>query len=126
MGLLVLISALIETISDTIKENSENRRAIEERRHYEDIDWGNIEYVTLDCTETAYRIEEEEEFDPVMTDFLTQQDGWQHYETKIVEYEVEDGKNYCFTIRYKNGTEIYRKFHETSSLTERLLPYINK
>lgn len=125
MGIFVLLSALIETISDTIKEKANNRRALEERRCYEDIDWGNIELVTLDCTETAYRIEEEEEFDPVATHFLTQQDGWQHYETKTVEYEVEDGENYCFTIRYKNGTEIYRKFHETSPLTERLLEYCN-
>lgn len=125
MGLLALLFALGETISDTIKEKNENHRALEERRRYEDIDWGNIECVTLDCTETAYRIEEEEEFDPVATDFLTRQDGWQHYETKTVEYEVEDGENYCFTIRYKNGTEIYRKFHETSPLTERLLEYCN-
>ena len=125
MGLFTLLFALGATISDTIRENAENHRALEERRRYEDIDWGNIEYVTLDCTETAYRIEEEEEFDPVMTDFLTRQDGWQHYETKTVEYEVEDGENYCFTIRYKNGTEIYRKFHETSPLTERLLEYCN-
>jgi hypothetical protein len=124
MGLLTLIFALGSTISETIKENAENCRALEERRRYEDIDWGNIEYVTFDCTETAYRIEEEEEFDPVMTDFLTRQDGWQHYETKTVEYEVEDGENYCFTIRYKNGTEIYRKFHEDSYLTKRLLEYV--
>ena len=125
MGLLTLLFAFGSTISETIKENAENCRALEERRRYEDIDWGNIEYVTFDCTETAYRIEEEEEFDPIMTDFLTRQDGWQHYETKTVEYEVEDGENYCFTIRYKNGTEIYRKFHETSPLTERLLEYCN-
>ena len=126
MGLLVLISALIETISDSIKNFSENRRVIEERRRYEDIDWNNIEYVILDCTETAYRTYEEEEFAPVMTDFLTRQDGWQHYETKTVEYEVEDGDNFCFTIKYKNGTKIYRKFHETSPLTEQLLKLVNK
>jgi DNA polymerase III epsilon subunit-like protein len=125
MGLLTLLFALGSTISETIKENAESRRALEERRRYEDIDWGNIEYVTLDCTETAYRIKEEEEFDIVATNFLSEMDGWQHYETKTVEYEVEDGENYCFTIRYKNGTEIYRKFHETSSLTERLLEYCN-
>lgn len=126
MGLIVLISALIETICDTIRENAENRRDIEEQRRYENIDWENIEYATLDCTETAYHIEDEEEFDPVATNFLTQQDGWQHYETKTTEYKVEDGLNYCFTIKYKNGTEIYRKFHETSSLTERLLEYCEK
>ena len=91
----------------------------------ERIDFNNIEYVTLDYTETAYRIEEEEEFDPVMTDYLTRRDGWQHYETKIVEYEVEDGENYCFTIHYKNGTEIYRIFHESSYMAERLMEYVN-
>lgn len=126
MGLFTLLFALGATISDTIKENAENRRTLEERRCYEDIDWCNIEYVTFDYTETAYRIEEKEEFDPIMTIFLTRQDGWQHYETKTVEYEVENGENYCFTIKYKNGTEIYRKFHETSPLTERLLEYCNK
>ena len=124
MGIFILLAALIETISDTIKESIENRSAIEEQRRYEDIDFANIKYVTLDYTETAYRIEEEEEFDPVMTDFLTQQDGWQHYETKTVQYEVENGENYCFTIGYKNGTVIHRKFHEDSSLTQRLMRYI--
>ena len=125
MGLFTLLFALGSTINETIKENAANRRALEERRRYEDIDWGNIEYVTLDGTETAYRIEEEEEFDIVTTNFLSEMDGWPHYETKTVEHQVEDGENYCFTIRYKGGTEIYRKFHETSSLTERLLEYCN-
>lgn len=126
MGLLALISAFIETISDTVKEKCENQRALEEQRQYENIDWDNIECVLFEGTETAYRIEEEEEFDPEMTFFLTQRDGWQHYETKTVEYEVEDGLNYCFNIRYKDGTVIYRVFHETSVLTERLLEYHNK
>lgn len=126
MGLLTLLFALGETISDTIREKAEIRRAIEEQRRYEDIDFNNIDYVRFDGTETAYRIETEEEFDPVATNFLTEQDGWQHYETKTVEYEVEDGLNYCFTIRYKNGIEIYRKFHESSWLTEQLLGYCNK
>lgn len=126
MGILTLLFALGGAISETIRESAENRRALEEQHRYENIDFHNIKSVTLDCTETAYRIETEEEFDPVMTDFLTRQDGWQHYETKTVEYEVENGLNYCFTIRYKNGTEIYRKFHETSWLTERLLEYCNK
>lgn len=126
MGLLTLISALIATIKDTIKENVENARAEEEWQQYCDIDFDNIDYVVLEGTETAYRIEEEEEFDPVMTDFLTRQDGWQHYETKTVEYEVEDGENYCFTIKYKDGTKIHRVFHEDSSMTERLLKYVKK
>lgn len=111
---------------DALKERSENRRALEEKRRYETIDFQNITSVTLDGVEPAYRTESEEEFDPVMTDFLSRQDGWQHYETNTVEYEVEDGDNYLFTIRYKNGTEIYRKFHESSPLAQRLLRYCNK
>lgn len=126
MGLFTLIAALVGTISDTIKEKCENQRALEERRQYENIDWDNIEYVLFVGTETAYRIEEEEEFDVVASNFLSEQDGWQHYETKTVEYEVEDGLNYCFNIHYKDGTEIYRVFHETSPLTDRLLEYHNK
>ena len=123
MGILTLLFALGETISETIHEKAEQRRAIEEKRRYENIDFYNIESVTFDGTETAYRIETEEEFDPVMTDFLTRQDGWQHYETKTVEYEVPNGLNYCFTIKYKNGETIYRAFHESSYLTKRLLEY---
>ena len=123
MGILTLLFALGETISESIHEKAEQRRAIEEKRRYENIDFYNIEHVTFDGTETAYRIETEEEFDPVMTDFLTRQDGWQHYETETVEYEVPNGLNYCFTIKYKNGETIYRAFHESSHLTKRLLEY---
>lgn len=126
MGLFTLLFALGSAIGETIKENVDNRRALEERRRYEDIDWSNIESVTLDGTEAAYRIETEEEFDIVATNFLSEMDGWQHYETQTVEYEVEDGENYCFIIKYKNGTVIYRKFHETFPLTERLLEYCKK
>lgn len=126
MGLLVLLTALFETITGTIKENHDKRRAIQEQKRYENIDFNNIAYVTLDDIEQAYRIETEEEFDPLATDFLTRQDGWQHYETQTVEYEVPDGSNYCFTIKYKNGQTIYRKFHEGSPLTARLLEYSNK
>lgn len=126
MGLFTLLFALGATIKETIRENAENLRAEQERLRYEDIDWNNIEWVTLDGTETAYRIEEREEFDIVATNFLSEMDGWPHYETETVEYEVEDGENYCFTIKYKNGTTIYRKFHEDSSLTERLLTYVKE
>ena len=126
MGLFVLLAAFFSTIDETINESIQNRRALEERRRYEDINWHNIKSVTLDFTATAYRTETEEEFDPLMTDFLTRQDGWAHYETKTVEYEVENGINYYFTIRYKDGTEIYREFHETSPLTARLLKYCEK
>lgn len=126
MGILTLLFALGETISETIREKAEQRRAIEEKRRYENIDFYNIESVTFDGTETAYRTEIREEFDIVKTNFLSDMDGWQHYETSPVEYTIEDGLNYCFTIRYKDGTEIYRKFHESSPLTEELLEYCDK
>lgn len=93
---------------------------------YKEFDFDNIESVTLDGVETAYRTETREEFDPVMSYYLTEQDGWQHYETETVEYQVEDGENYLFTIKFKNGTEICRRFHESSWLAERLLEYCNK
>lgn len=126
MGLFVLLAALFETITETIGEIIKGCVSDERQRRYEDINWHNIQSVTLDFTNTAYRTETEEEFDPVMTAFLTRQDGWAHYETQTVEYEVEDGINYYFTIRYKDGTEIYREFHETSPLTARLLKYCEK
>ncbi|MBR2152577.1 MAG: hypothetical protein IJ944_04755 [Clostridia bacterium] len=123
MSLFILLAALAETINETIKEKIEDTRAEKEKRKYENIDFNNIDYVTFDGTEPAYRIEVEEEFDPVMTNFLSDLDGWAHYETKEAEYEVPDGENYCFTIRYKDGSEIYRMFHEDSPLTKRLLEY---
>ena len=126
MGLLTLFFALGDTISSTIREGHEERRALEERRRYEDIHFDNIAYVTFDGTTPAYRTETEEEFDPLATDFLSRQDGWAHYETQTVEYEVEDGVDYLFTIHFKDGSEIYRKFHESSPITQRLLEYCNR
>lgn len=85
------------------------------------IDFKNIETVDIiDCEET-YRIETEEEFDPVMTNFLTEQDGWQHYETKTVEYEVFNGLEYTFLIYYCNGTHETRVYHESSDFAQRLI-----
>ena len=126
MGLFTLLFALGATISDTIRESVESRRELEERRRYEDIDWSNIEVVAFYGTQTAFRIEEEEEYDPMYTIGLSKMNGAPCYGTRTVEHLVENGENYCFNIRYKNGTEIYREFHETSPLTERLLEYCNK
>ena len=126
MGLFTLLVALVGTISDTINENKNAQQEIEAKRNYENIDFYNIESVIFSGIETAYRVETEDEFDPVRTEFLTQQDGWQHYETKTVEYEVENGKNYCFIITYKDGTKIYRKFHETSHTSQQLLKYCER
>ena len=123
MGCLVFIIALFNTIVEIIEEKCSEWVKRAQQKRNENIDFSQIDSVTLDGVETAYRTETREEFDIVMSDYLTQQDGWQHYETQTVEYEVEDGVNYCFTIRYHNGTEIQRIFHESSPLTQRLLTY---
>ena len=91
--------------------------------YYDDIDFANIDYVTVVNTEMTYRTETEEEFDPVMTNFLTDMDGWQHYETKTVEYEVENGYEYTFLIYYTNGESISRKYHESHPTAQRLLNF---
>ena len=85
------------------------------------IDFANIDSVTIIDTEMTYRIETEEEFDPVMTNFLTDMDGWQHYETKTIEYEVENGYAITFLIVFTNGTNITRTYHESHRLAQRLL-----
>ena len=89
--------------------------------YYDDIDFANIDSVTIVNTEMTYRTETEEEFDPVMTNFLTDMDGWQHYETKTVEYEVENGYEYTFLIYYTNGEDISRTYHESHPTAQRLL-----
>lgn len=86
-----------------------------------DIDFANIDSVTIMDTEMTYRTETEEEFDPVMTNFLTDMDGWQHYETKTIEYEVENGYAITFLIVFTNGTNITRTYHESHRLAQRLL-----
>ena len=86
-----------------------------------EIDFGNIQEVDIACKEMTYRIEEREEFDIVMTNFLTEQDGWQHYETKTVEYEVPDGYEYTFLIYYKDGRREMRIYHESVDIAERLI-----
>lgn len=89
--------------------------------YYDNIDFVNIDSVTVINTEMTYRTEIEEEFDPVMTEFLTRQDGWQHYETKTVEYEVENGYEYTFLIYYTNGKSITGTYHESHPNAQRLL-----
>ena len=86
----------------------------------DDIDFANIDSVTIIDTEMTYRIETEEEFDPVMTNFLTDMDGWQHYETKTVEYEVENGYNITFVIHYTDGSSEWKTYHESNPLAQRL------
>ena len=87
----------------------------------DDIDFKNIDMIYLADAETAYRIETREEFDIVTSNFLTELDGWQHYETETVEYEVPDGENYTFAILYKNGSHEFRKYHCSSRFAEMLL-----
>ena len=89
----------------------------------DNIDFKNIDMIYLADAETAYRIEAEEEFDIVKTAFLTHLDGWQHYETETVEYEVPDGENYTFLIMYKNGSHEYRKYHCASPIVQKLLTH---
>ena len=89
----------------------------------DNIDFENIDMIHLSDVEQAYRTETEEEFDIVATNFLTQLDGWQHYETKTVEHEVPDGENYTFVIIYKDGSHEERKYHYSSPFADRLLKH---
>ena len=91
--------------------------------YYEDLDFANINTVTILSQEMTYRTETEEEFDPVMTNFLTDMDGWQHYETKTVEYEVENGYEYTFIIYYTNGEHEFRTYHESHPTAQQLLNF---
>lgn len=90
------------------------------------IDFKNIETVDIINTEMTYRIEEREEFDIVMTNFLTEQDGWQHYETKTVEYEVPDGYEYTFSIYYLDGSHEICTYHESSPIAQHLIEISEK
>ena len=87
----------------------------------DDIDFENIDMIHLSDSEQAYRTETREEFDIVASNFLTDLDGWQHYETETVEYEVPDGENYTFVIIYKDGSHEERKYHCSSPFTKKLL-----
>ena len=100
---------------------SKKRKSNKNSFYYDDIDFENIDYVTIVNTEMTYCTETEKEFDPVMTNFLTDMDGWQHYETKTVEYEVENGYEYTFLIYYINGESISRTYHESHPNAQRLL-----
>lgn len=126
MGCLVALIAVFNTLSEMLFELCAGMVGRIQEAKYNHIDFDNIKQVTLCDVEVAYRTETEEEFDPVMSDFLTQQDGWQHYETQTVEYEVENGENYHFIIMYKDGKEIHRTYHESSPLTDRLLEICNR
>ena len=87
----------------------------------DDIDFENIDIIHLSDSEQAYRTETREEFDIVTSTFLTELDGWPHYQTETVEYEVPDGENYTFVIIYKNGSHEERKYHCSSPFAEKLL-----
>ncbi len=123
MGLFTLGVSLFETLREIGKEKQANRVALEEKRRYEDIDFDNIESVILEGTEQAFRTETREEYDAMGTIGLSNMNGQPCYTTTTVHYEVPDGANYCFAIKYRNDTTIYRKFHESSPITERLLEF---
>ncbi len=86
----------------------------------DNIDFANIDSVTVADTEMTYRTETEEEFDPVMSDYLSDMDGWQHYETNTVKYRVENGYNITFLIYYTDGSNFRRTYHETHPMAQRL------
>lgn len=48
--------------------------------------------------QASFRTVKEERFDAVSTNFLTELDGWQHYETETVEREVPNGKTYTSIV----------------------------
>ena len=100
MGLFILGVSLFETLREISKENKANRIALEEKRRYEDIDFGSIESVTLESIEQAFRTETREEFDAVGTIGLSNMTGQPCYATTTVHYEVPDGANYCFEIKF--------------------------
>ena len=87
----------------------------------DNIDFENIDTICLFDSETVYSTVTEEEFDPISSDFFSELDGWQHYETTTVEYEVPNGENYFFLIVYKNGANEYRKYHSSSKFAKKLL-----
>ena len=89
------------------------------------IDYRKIKKVTIVDEEDVYSIETEVEFDPVMTNFLTELDGWQHYETKTIEYEVHNGYIYTFLIIYESGRREFRKYHSSSLHTLKLTKHAN-
>ena len=85
------------------------------------IDFGDIESVDIIDSQMTYIIEEREEFDPVMSNFLTDMDGWQHYETKTVEYQVENGYEYTFLISFFNSPSQMLTYHEDSPVAQKLI-----
>ena len=89
----------------------------------DDIDFDNIDMIHLSDSEQAYRTETREEFDIVTSTYLTDLDGWPHYETETVEYEVPNGENYTFVIIYKDGKHIIRKYHCSSPFAKKLLEH---
>ena len=90
------------------------------------IDFNNIKMVCIADSETTYRTETEEEFDIVATTFLSELDGWPHYETKTVEYEVPDGEIYTFLIFYENNDLETRQYHSSSRIAKILLNHLKR
>jgi hypothetical protein len=91
----------------------------------DDIDFKKIQEVSIVDAEMTHRIETEEEFDLIMSTYLTELDGWQHYETKTIEYEVPDGYELTFLIIYEGGRREFRKYHSSSPHTLKLIQHVN-
>ena len=113
----------MDRLSEFLKGNKTDKTS---NSKYTGNGFQNIETVDIINTEMTYRIEEREEFDIVMTNFLTEQDGWQHYETKTVQYEVPDGYEYTFSIYYLDGSHEICTYHESSPIAQRLIEISEK
>ena len=85
------------------------------------IDFKNISLITIIDAVEKYHEETRQEFDIVMSNFLTELDGWQHYETVDVTETVYDGIEYTFHISYKNNLQEERTYLETSRICQKLL-----
>ena len=88
--------------------------------HCDGIDFLNVDSVTIIDAEMTYRTETEEEFDIVTSNVLSEMDGWQHYETETIEYEVENGYDLTFLIYFTDNTSITKTYHETHPIAQRL------
>ena len=80
--------------------------------------------MTFHGTETAYRIEEEEEYDPMYSLGLEAMNGAPCYGTRTVRYRVENGENYNFTTLYKTGVKPIEPFMKPRRLPSACLSIV--
>ena len=92
--------------------------------HCDGIDFNNIRSVEILQEEELTHIEKRFEFDPVQSAYLTQMDGWQHFEGEEVEEEVFDGILYTFLIHFKDHSSLEKTYKSDSTFAQKLLEYI--